>query len=145
MTSSPLHTLRVPLVGSLAATGRAALGTTPAASTTLLVHARAAAAATTTTTTTTAAAASTTAIAATTAAATTTRPNSRAGESEGLDAVVDAHGSVGVVVPVRTRELDHGTGAAAATVLDLDLNARDVVLGLLDVRSVNTYIDKELA
>jgi hypothetical protein len=33
---------------------------------------------------------------------------------------------------------DHGTRCAAAAALDLDLDARDVMLGLVDVGAVNT-------
>ena len=67
-------------------------------------------------------------------------PDLRAGEGEVLSTVVDAEVGVGVLVAVCGRELDHGAGSAVATVGHLDLNARDVVLRLVDVGPVDTDV-----
>jgi hypothetical protein len=67
-------------------------------------------------------------------------PDSWAGHGESLAAVVDAEVGVGVGCLVCAGELDQGAGCAAATTLDLDLHARDVVLGLVDVGAVNTNV-----
>jgi hypothetical protein len=67
-------------------------------------------------------------------------PDSWAGHGESLAAVVDAEVGVGVGGLVSTGELDHGTGSTAAAALNLDLHARDVVLGLVDVGAVNTNV-----
>lgn len=73
---------------------------------------------------------------------TTTAPDGRAGHGEVLEAGVNVKVGVSVTVRVSARELDHGPGGSRATVGDLNLNARDVVLGLVDVGSVDTW--KEL-
>ena len=54
-------------------------------------------------------------------------------------AAVDAEGGVGIGGLVGAGELDHGAGAAAAAVDDLDLDAGDVVLGLVDVGAVDAW------
>jgi hypothetical protein len=74
------------------------------------------------------------------AATGTAGPDSRAGHGESLVSVVDAEVGVGVGGLVGTGELDHGAGVAAAATRDLDLHAGDVVLGLVDVRAVNTNV-----
>lgn len=66
-----------------------------------------------------------------------TRPDGGAGEGEVLEAAVDGEGGVGVAVLVGAGELHGRSGGAAAAAGDLDLGARDVVLRLVDVRSVD--------
>jgi hypothetical protein len=56
---------------------------------------------------------------------------------ERLDAIVDAHGRIEVVVLVSSGETGHGAGRAAAAVGDLDLGAGDVVLRLLHMGTVD--------
>ena len=73
-----------------------------------------------------------------------TVPDLRTREGEVLSTVVDAEVGVGVLVAVCGRELDHGAGSAVATVGHLDLNARDVVLRLVDVGPVDTTAGFEL-
>jgi hypothetical protein len=90
-------------------------------------------------------------------ATSSTSPDSWAGHGEGFAAVVDAEVGVGVGGLVRAGELqsvskrrsnvceeitylDHGTWGTAAAASDLDLHARDVVLGLVDVGAVNTNV-----
>jgi hypothetical protein len=75
-----------------------------------------------------------------TAAGRTASPDLGAGHGELLAAVVDAEVGVGVGGLVSAGELDHGAGRAAAAANDLDLHARDVVLGLVDVGAVNTNV-----
>ena len=67
-------------------------------------------------------------------------PDGRSWNLEGLEAVVNAE--VGVVVGglVGTGELDSRTGGSAAAASDLDLGTADIVLGLVDVGSVNTNV-----
>lgn len=113
-------TLRVPLIGRLAGSCRAASSTRPTVTAALAVHRRAAGV-------------GVAGVAAGAAAA----PDSGARKGKGLDAVVDAHGSVRVRGLVGARELDQRAGAARAAVLDLDLHAGHVVFGLVDVGSVN--------
>jgi hypothetical protein len=125
-----LHALRVPLVRGLTGSRGTALGPSPSTSATLSVECR-------------------TArvgrigrigrVGRVTARVAATGPDSRTRECEGLDPVVDAHSSIRVVVLVGARELDHGPGAAIATVLDLDLHAREIVLRLANVRPMDTY------
>ena len=67
-----------------------------------------------------------------------TVPDLRAGEGEVLSTVVDAEVGVGVLVAVGGREFDERAGLAVAAVCHLDLNARDVVFRLVDVRPVDT-------
>jgi hypothetical protein len=52
---------------------------------------------------------------------------------------VDAEGSVRVGIGVATGEGEGRTRRAATTTSDTDLDTRDVVLGLVDVRAVDTY------
>lgn len=69
------------------------------------------------------------------------RPDLGAGHGESLGSVVD--GEVGVLIGllVGTGELGHlGVDLAGAATGNLDLSARDVVLGLVDVRSVDTDV-----
>jgi hypothetical protein len=66
-------------------------------------------------------------------------PDGRAGEGEGLGASVDAEVGVGVGGLVGAGELDHGTGAAVSAAGDLDLDAGDEVLGLVDVGPVDAW------
>jgi hypothetical protein len=69
------------------------------------------------------------------------RPDLGAGHGESLGSVVD--GEVGVLIGllVGTGELGHlGVDLAGATTGNLDLSTRDVVLGLVDVRSVDTDV-----
>lgn len=70
----------------------------------------------------------------------TSLPDGRTGHGESLAAVVDAEVGVWVRGLVGTGELDSGTGGTAAATLNLDLHARDVVLGLVDVGAVNTNV-----
>jgi hypothetical protein len=68
-------------------------------------------------------------------------PDLGAGHGEGLSTAVD--GEVGVLIGllVGTGELDHlGIDLAVGAAGNLDLSARDVVLGLVDVRSVDTDV-----
>ena len=67
-----------------------------------------------------------------------TVPDLRAGEGEVLSTVVDAEVGVGVLVAVRGGELDQGAGSAVSAASNLDLNARDIVFRLVDVRPVDT-------
>lgn len=73
-------------------------------------------------------------------ATSTALPDSRAGHGEGLAAVVDAEVGIGVGGLVSTGELDSGARSTATTTLNLDLHARDVVLGLVDVGAVDTNV-----
>jgi len=132
--SSCLNTLRVVLVRNLAGARRAAAGTRPVLATTLSVQSS------TCTTTTTASVA--TAVVAATAVVTATsgaaaaRVHGRSREWEGLVAVVDVEIGIAVTGLVGSRKLDEGTRCAGAPALNLDLDARDIVLGLVDVRAV---------
>lgn len=67
-----------------------------------------------------------------------TLPNGGAREGEVLDAIVDAEVGIVVCIGVGAGELDDGSGGTRASVLDLDLDARNVVLGLVDVGPMNT-------
>jgi hypothetical protein len=69
------------------------------------------------------------------------RPDLGAGHGESLGSVVD--GEVGVLIGllVGTGELGHlGVDLTSAATGNLDLSTRDVVLGLVDVRSVDTDV-----
>jgi hypothetical protein len=68
----------------------------------------------------------------------TAGPDGRAGHGELLEAVVDAEVGVLIGVLVGAGELSHGSRDAATATDDLDLDAGDVVLGLVDVRAVDT-------
>ena len=85
-------TLRVPLVGGLAGTGRAASGTRPSATAALSVQRGAGGAGVR----------RVPRVAAGAAAA----PDRRAGEGEGLDSVVDTHSGIGIGGLVGAGELD---------------------------------------
>jgi hypothetical protein len=50
---------------------------------------------------------------------------------------VDVEGRIWVGIPIRAWELYERAWSAVATTGHLDLHARDVVLGLLDVRAVD--------
>ena len=67
-----------------------------------------------------------------------TVPDLRTREGEVLSTVVDAEVGVGVLVAVRGGELDQGAGSAVSAASNLDLNARDIVFRLVDVRPVDT-------
>jgi len=69
-----------------------------------------------------------------------TSPDSRAGEREVLLSAVDAEVGVWVGGLVSTGELNSGARSAASTVHNLDLDARNVVLRLVDVASVDTNV-----
>lgn len=146
-----LQALRVPLVGSLAGAGRAALGAVEALTTTLAVHASAVSSRRL--------GGSGRGVAgggrvagsrgvggsrrvgrARGARSSAALPDGGAGHGEGLVATVDAEVGVGVGGLVGTGELDDGTGLAAAATSNLDLDARDVVLGLVDVGAVDTNV-----
>lgn len=72
-------------------------------------------------------------------ASSSTVPDSWAREGEGPVTVVDVEVGIGVGGLVGTGELDHGAGAAVSAVHYLDLNTGCVVLGLVDMRAVDTY------
>jgi len=149
-----LHALRVPLVGGLAGTGRAARGTSPAPSTALSPLGRAVAGRRVRRRV----AGRVAGVAgrglgggrgrvggsrrrvSAAAAAAAAGPDSWAGEGEVLVSTVDVEVGIGIGVLVGTRELDHGTRGAASAVLNLDLSARDVVLRLVDVGSVDANV-----
>lgn len=70
-----------------------------------------------------------------------TTPDLGAGHGEVLSTVVDREVGVGVGLLVGTGELDHlGVNLAGTTTGDSDLHAGDVVLGLVDVGSVDTDV-----
>lgn len=69
------------------------------------------------------------------------RPDLGAGHGESLGSVVDGEVSVLIGLLVGTGELGHlGVDLAGAATGNLDLSARDVVLRLVDVRSVDTDV-----
>ena len=126
-----LHALRVPLVANLAGSGRAARRARVSAATALSPHGSAGRSGV-------AGLGLRGAAAAVAAVAAAAGPDRRAGDSELLEAVVDAEVGVGVAGLVGAGELDGGARGAAAAVHDLDLHARDVVLRLVDVGPVDT-------
>lgn len=70
-----------------------------------------------------------------------TVPDLGAGHGEGLSTAVDGEVGVLIGVLVGTGELDHlGVDSAVRATGNLDLSARDVVLGLVDVGSVDTDV-----
>lgn len=72
------------------------------------------------------------------AAAAAARPDSWSREGEVFEAAVDAEVGIVIGVLVGTRELNGVAGNAGASISDLDLHARNEVLGLVDVGAVNT-------
>lgn len=150
---SSLEALRVPLVGSLARAGRAALSTVEALATALAVLGSAAS------TTSTGSRSRSGVVGSglgsnssghgggrgllldgSRATGGTAGPDLGTGHGESLAAVVDGEVGVGVGSLVGTGELDHGAGGSGTTTLDLDLKAGDVVLGLVDVGAVDTDV-----
>lgn len=76
----------------------------------------------------------------TASAASTTGPDLGSGHGELLASVVDGEVGIGVSGLVSARELGSRTRSTATATLNLDLNARNVVLRLVDVRPVDTDV-----
>lgn len=120
-----LHALRVPLVAGTAGSGRAACSAGPALTTALAVQSSAVAA-------------RRGVAGGRGVAGARARPDGGAGDGEGTVAAIDAEGDIWVVSAVGTGESHKRAGVSVATAGDADLEAADVVLGLADVRAMDT-------